>query len=308
PWRLYLDRKVVHFLYFYVIWLTIQFVLKAPGMAADGSSAATIARTYAFSFLQPFGTLWFIYILPLFFVVTKLLKNWPVLLFALATVLHLLPVESGALLEFSKAQFGVLSDEKGFLLIDEFCSRYVFFLAGYLGAPYLFDLAERARAHVSISLVFLIFWSLANGVLVSLGVAHMPGIAFILGFAGATAIVVCAALMANLRVFWAITWFGAHSIVIYLAFFLPMAVSRIIFLKAMPWMDVGTMALMSTALSVLAPMVLYLTIRWLGFGLFFFQRPDWAVLPGTPWKKRSAKNTPDGDGPNLPGRPLQAGN
>ena len=30
PWRLYIDRKVLHFAYFYVLWLTIQFAFKAP--------------------------------------------------------------------------------------------------------------------------------------------------------------------------------------------------------------------------------------------------------------------------------------
>src|SRR3954463_15154137 len=34
-WRTYLDRKVVHFAYFYVLWMTIQFGFKAPGFAAD---------------------------------------------------------------------------------------------------------------------------------------------------------------------------------------------------------------------------------------------------------------------------------
>jgi len=29
-WRTYLDRKVVHFAYFYVLWVTIQFTFKAP--------------------------------------------------------------------------------------------------------------------------------------------------------------------------------------------------------------------------------------------------------------------------------------
>ena len=31
-WRTYLDRKVVHFAYFYVLWVTIQFGFKAPGI------------------------------------------------------------------------------------------------------------------------------------------------------------------------------------------------------------------------------------------------------------------------------------
>ena len=29
-WRTYLDRKVVHFAYFYGLWVTIQFAFKAP--------------------------------------------------------------------------------------------------------------------------------------------------------------------------------------------------------------------------------------------------------------------------------------
>ena len=34
-WRDYLDKKVVHFAYFYVLWVTIQFAFKAPMFAAD---------------------------------------------------------------------------------------------------------------------------------------------------------------------------------------------------------------------------------------------------------------------------------
>src|ERR671938_346299 len=33
-WRTYLDRKVVHFAYFYLLWVTIQVAVKAPGIAA----------------------------------------------------------------------------------------------------------------------------------------------------------------------------------------------------------------------------------------------------------------------------------
>src|SRR4030081_3789643 len=36
-WRTYLDRKVVHFFYFYVLWVTIQFAFKAPAFAAETS-------------------------------------------------------------------------------------------------------------------------------------------------------------------------------------------------------------------------------------------------------------------------------
>src|ERR1700755_988271 len=73
-WRTYLDRKVVHFAYFYVLWVTIQFGFKAPRFAAD-SSGGHVGFEYLESFIEPFGTLWFIYLLPIFFVVIKLTRG-----------------------------------------------------------------------------------------------------------------------------------------------------------------------------------------------------------------------------------------
>src|ERR1044072_5495979 len=60
-WRTYLDRKVVHFAYFYLLWVTIQFAFKAPTFAAE-HGALGVARLYAEAFIEPFGTLWFIYL------------------------------------------------------------------------------------------------------------------------------------------------------------------------------------------------------------------------------------------------------
>ena len=78
-WRTYLDRKVVHFAYFYVLWVTIQFGFKAPGFAAE-QGWAHVGFEYLESFIEPFGTLWFIYLLPIFFVVIKLTRNVPPIL------------------------------------------------------------------------------------------------------------------------------------------------------------------------------------------------------------------------------------
>ena len=73
-WRTYLDRKVVHFAYFYLLWVTIQFGFKAPSFAAE-SNWHHVGYLYLESFIEPFGTLWFIYLLPIFFVVTKLTRK-----------------------------------------------------------------------------------------------------------------------------------------------------------------------------------------------------------------------------------------
>src|SRR5215510_9729825 len=87
-WRTYLDRKVVHFAYFYVLWVTIQFGFKAPVFAAE-KGWGHAGFLYLESFIEPFGTLWFIYLLPIFFVVTKLTRRIaPVLIFAIAALLE----------------------------------------------------------------------------------------------------------------------------------------------------------------------------------------------------------------------------
>jgi uncharacterized membrane protein YcfT len=56
-WQGYLDKKVVHFAYFYLLWLTIQFAFKAPGIATEAGIAGAI-EGYLVSFIEPFGTIW----------------------------------------------------------------------------------------------------------------------------------------------------------------------------------------------------------------------------------------------------------
>ena len=55
---------------------------------------------------------------------------------------------------------------------------------------------------------------------------------------------------------------GEHSLVVYLAFFLPMATMRTILLKTGIITDLGTEALIVTAAGVVGPLVLF----WLFFG------------------------------------------
>ena len=51
-WRTYLDRKVVHFFYFYLLWMTIQFVVKAPAFAARDGGYAKSLRLYLLSLID----------------------------------------------------------------------------------------------------------------------------------------------------------------------------------------------------------------------------------------------------------------
>jgi uncharacterized membrane protein YcfT len=271
-WRLYLDRKVVHFAYFYALWLTIQFAVKAPVFAGEMGVAGAL-EFYVLSFIQPFGTLWFIYMLPIFFVVCKFAHDrgipWQAML-VLGAVLQIAPIHTG------------------WLLIDEFASRFVFFYAGYIFAPQIFHLAAWARERIAVSLGCLLVWGLVNGGLVQAGWAAAPGIALALGAAGAGAIILTSALIVSWGRFDFLRHFGENSIVIYLAFFFPMGVTRVILLK-LGLLDIGTMSLIVTIVASVSPMILFWLIRRTGLGWFLFRRPKWAYLNGTFGGKRQAQ-------------------
>lgn len=271
-WLRYFDRKVVHFAYFYALWVTIQFAFKAPGIAAELGTVGTLLL-YLQSFVEPFGTLWFIYILPIFFVLTKLAHDWRVPMWMtglFGTILHLAGIETG------------------WLLVDEFASRFVFFFAGYALAPFIFNTAEWIRIDRLKTMAFLLTWAVANGVLVWLGWASSPLFSLTLGFAGALALICTASLLAQTNLVAPIKWLGAHSIVIYLAFFLPMAISRIVLLKTGIITDIGTISAIVTAAGVIGPAVFYLVLSRLNIGGFLFTRPQWAIVD----KSGSTKNRP----------------
>jgi uncharacterized membrane protein YcfT len=254
-WRTYLDRKAVHFAYFYVLWAAIQFGFKAPGFAAE-SSWAHVGYLYLESFVEPFGTLWFIYLLPIFFVVTKLTRRIaPILIFAVAALLE------------SRHIF------TEWTVIDEFCARFVYFFAGYWLASYVFALSDRARSNPALAVIALILWALINGALVEFGYSERPVISLALGLAGASAIIVVGTLLARVRWLDFLRYCGEHSIVIYLAFFLPMAASRTLLLKTGVIPDIGMVSLIVTVAGVAGALVIWRAALAVHAN-FLFERPD----------------------------------
>jgi uncharacterized membrane protein YcfT len=253
-WRTYLDRKVVHFAYFYVLWVTIQFGFKAPAFAAE-TSWFHAGMLYLESFVEPFGTLWFIYLLPVFFVVTKATRQLPpLLIWGLAAALEMSHVATT------------------WTVIDEFCARFVYFYSGYLFADYVFALSEQARRRPLPAIAALLLWALVNGGLVNFGVAGLPLISLLLGLAGACAIITVGTLLARAHWLEPLRFCGEHSIVIYLAFFLPMAATRTLLLRAGVIGDVGTISLLVTIVALFGALAIW-QIALLSGANFLFERP-----------------------------------
>lgn len=262
PWREYFDKKVLHFAYFYVLWLTIAFLFFGPQMVAKDGWAA-VQSTYLNSFVRPFYWLWFLYMLPFFFVATKLGARVPVaVMWTVAAALHV-------------AEF-----ETGVKVLDKFAQYYVFFYSGYVFAPVAFRIASAAAWRPQAALGALAIWALMEAFVVFGGYSGMPLLSLALAFIGIAAVVAAAALMARSSLFDPIRYCGEQSIVIYLAFFAPATVMRIILTKTKIIDDVGTMGVLVTAAGVLGALCAYWLVRKTSLK-FLFERPAWAKLSAT---------------------------
>lgn len=259
-WRSYLDSKVLHFAYFYVLWMTIQLLFKGAALHAEGGFPEVL-RQYLLAFIDPFGTLWFIYLLAIFFVVTKATRHIaPHVIFLFAAALEMAPIQTG------------------WMVIDEFAGRFVYFFAGYWLANVVFQSTARMwMRHTLALLAGLYIWAVGHTMAVRGGMADLPLMSLALGLAGAGAVITFSVVLARSRMVPWLRWLGENSIVIYLSFFLFMAATRSLGLKLVPTAPVDFLSLLTTTAAICGSVVLFLLTRNTAFS-FLFRRPQWARL------------------------------
>jgi uncharacterized membrane protein YcfT len=211
--------------------------------------------------------------------VTKVLyearaPHWAVL--ATGALLQMLPVHTGS---------GI---------VDQFAEYFVYFYAGYALAPQIFRIVEWAQRNADVAVGLLAGYALINAALVfggnfhlqpahaEMGFAALPGLHLLLALAGSIALCVFAALLMRLSWMDWLRWLGAHSIVVYLSFSIPMAATRVLLIKLGLIEDTGLLSTLVMLAALTAPLALYWVVRVSGWGRFLFERPAWAHLPGTP--------------------------
>ena len=273
-WRLFADRRLVHFAYFYVLWVVIQSLAKY-GQIVDGAGPEAFLAHLATALVEPYSTLWFIYLLAVFSVVTKLLRPVPQpLLFLAAAFIQIVPVTTSS------------------TLVEEFCARYVWFVAGFVFADRIFAFAGFVRRHPISALAGLALWAVIDGALAftpsSLAsyqtLASLPGVSMILGGAGALAIVAVASLLTGVGgpLTDALRQSGERSIVIYLSFFLPMAATRMALVKTGILTDIGWASLVVMLTAATAPLVLERVIRHTPLAFLFRRPPAFSIVRRNP--------------------------
>ncbi len=283
PWAKFADRRALHYFYFYALWMVIHIATKS---VLGGLPPLEALQLVAISIVEPYGVLWFIYMLAVFSVVAKIvwdLKVHHLIVLPIALGLQMMTVKTGS------------------YALNQFAEYFVYFYLGYATAPYIFKLVAWFEQRKTIALTSLAVWAIINGALVfspgfeitpfhtEMGLGGLPGVHFILAVAGGMAILVGASILAPMASMKWLNWVGAHSIVIYLSFALPMSIVRVGLIKLGIVGNVHLLSSIVLMVSMVSPVILYMLINKTGWGKFLFTRPDWAYLPAA---KNQGTKTP----------------
>ena len=264
PLKDYLDRKVLHFAYFYVLWLAIQLSIVEAALLV--TQPVVFVATFAHALIEPINTLWFVHMLGLFYLTTRLVRGVPAaLVFAVAVGLH-------------TAHIARIIDTDS-VVINEFSNRYVFFFTGYVAAPWIFNFARNVAQWPHRAVAALAVWGITNGVMAASGLHFQPVLSLIMGFAGAAAIIAIASLLAQRD--WArpLRYVGVNSIVIYLTFFFPKGVLTRLAAATVPNWDVATVSLLITAVAVISPLVFHRFIRHTPLNFLYVRPAAFRLIP-----------------------------
>lgn len=265
--RSYYDRKVVHFAYFYILWLVILLPFKELGLVL--SDPIMLVRVFFVSLIEPVNTLWFLHMLAIFYVVTRLTRALPVWLM-LAVGLGLNTVYQAGLLSFD------------WTVANRFMDRFIYFYVGYAGAHLIFQGADRIRSNSNLLVIGLLVWGVINWYFAELDLHHVPFIAPIFGLVGAFAVCALGVLMAKHNIGWIVRYIGQNSMVVYLTFFLPMKVTeKIIERVGDPLGSVGLSTAIILVVAVGSPLIFERIIRKTPLN-FLYKRPETFTLSGKP--------------------------
>tara|TARA_R110000787_G_scaffold49670_3_gene118991 strand:- start:725 stop:1783 length:1059 start_codon:yes stop_codon:yes gene_type:complete len=242
----FFDRKILHFAYFYLVWLFIQKATLDASLLVNAPSA--FMADILSAFVEPTDSLFLVYMLVVFHAVTRLVRFLPARKVFIAAALGQIAFATGWI-------------DTGWNVANMFGAWYVFFFAGFVAAPHVFEFAERVSGHTQPLWNVLLGWSVANAAFVVLGVSGLPVISLALGFAG-TAAVIALGIQLN-RIPWLsmIGYAGRHCLIIYLTFLIPMTALQHGF-AANGWAgNAGLACLVITLGAVLLPLVFFRLVR-----------------------------------------------
>ena len=243
----FLDKKVVHFAYFYLLWLGLTLFLTDTDTLR--SNPVEFAKLYLWNIVQPTGVLWFVHMLAVFYVITRAVRRAPQwAVFAVAAALHVA----------HQAQW---IDTPSYA-INRAMDYYVFFFIGYAAHKAVFNIADGVAVRPWATGLTLISWAIGQYALTrDPSLQLIPGAPLLMGVAGAIAICEVAKLLSMTR--WAgfLRYCGQNSIVIYLTFFFPMTALERTLPQLSMVLDTGFACLIILVISTVLPLLFHRAIK-----------------------------------------------
>lgn len=270
----YFDRKVLHFAYFYLLWLGIQTALFEANLLL--SDPTEFAMVFLSALVFPKSSLWFIHMLAIFYVITWAVRHVSTMKVLAAAAVLQIAISTGFI-------------DTGWSVTNRIMEWFVYFFAGYSLSTVAFSWAQKAAKDKMVTFGCLFGWIIANTCFVAVSIATLPIVSLALGIAGAFAIIAIASILADLeRAKW-LSYVGANSIIVYLTFFIPMKILQKLFASTGLIESPGTVSIVILLISVASPLAFHWIIKdtplnWL------YVRPEF--LKTTASRKARAKTAP----------------
>lgn len=251
----FLETKVLHFAYFYVLWSIISITTRSA-LGAYTNNDVQYSDIFKI-FWEPTFTLWFLYALLIAFTVARLTRNIPfkiqiVVSFLVAIAVHSLPDQNLILVRTAKLYplfiIGVYYSSSVRNWVSESSDKSLFALFGgyILIATLLFITKQPVN--------WFYYYLLA-----AFGITSMMKAMYM--------------LRAIKPVFSALRYVGERSMYVYLMHFLPAAGSRVILTKS-GFSDPILITLVCTLISVLSCLIVYRLVSKLIPRNFLFIKPE----------------------------------
>ncbi|MBU9713489.1 acyltransferase family protein [Evansella tamaricis] len=251
----FFKSKVLHLLYLFVLWAIIRYLVVTIAPYLLLGNRAGDLKSILSIFIDPPNTLWFIYAILIFLIITRLTRNIKVVSLFLAMILFTISIQSG---------------QQTF--INTLLWFYPFFLLGYLASEYTKRIANKI---VSYHFLFVIIFFLTLVVTLESPWAKTPLAIFVFSCGGIITGIIIAIILSRFTVFRGLGFLGRNTLPIYLMHFLPVGILREVLPIIMPYQTLlATLILVFSG--VLFPLIATFYARkfdvyWL-FGVPFINR------------------------------------
>lgn len=255
-WRDFINSKVLHLIFFFLLWSFLQILMRDWRLPLTEFSLKLFNAVTT----NPQNSLWFIAVLPLFFIITRLCRDVPPpLMLGIAALLEIMHI-------------GPYS-----IWTDNTTSYYIFFLFGIYGAGIVHRVTDYFEANLKAAILAIFVFLPLNYLMVVMDWWNKPFLSLILT-SYSLAVVIALGILANYSGrFSFLAFAGKNSLVIYLSY-VPFVILILGLLKKTPLSnDFSSLSLIAWGAGVFGALGLWFIVRKTPLS-FLFERPKWLKI------------------------------